>query len=112
MSADMGLELERGEKGESGRILDAARIPEKPYGPKRVAILGGSFAAGVGLGLAIIFLLELRDKSVKKEEEMTKLGLRILGRIPIVVTLEEAQMTKRRRTRHWQLGTTVPVPLP
>jgi succinoglycan biosynthesis transport protein ExoP len=105
MSADMAADLEKRQKSERFTILDPARIPEKPYLPQRGQILGGSFAAGLGLGFLMIFITELQDKSVKKEDELTKVGLRILGRIPMVVTSEEAQMKRRRRMRNWALGT-------
>jgi hypothetical protein len=104
MSADMAADLEKRQKSERFTILDPARIPERPYGPKRAQILGGSFAAGLGLGLLMIFITELRDKSVKKEDELVRVGLRILGRIPMVVTSEEAQMKRRRKMRNWALG--------
>jgi hypothetical protein len=105
MSADMAADLEKRQKSERFTILDPARIPEKPFRPQRGQILIGAFAAGLGLGFLMIFITELRDKSVKKEDELTRLGLRILGRIPMVVTSEEAQMKRRRRMRNWALGT-------
>ncbi len=104
MSADMAADLEKRQKSERFTILDPARMPEKPFRPNRAGILGGGFAAGIGLGLVMIFLCELRDKSVKKEDEVTRIGLRILGRIPMVITTEEAQMMRRRKMRNWALG--------
>jgi polysaccharide biosynthesis transport protein len=105
MSADMAADLEKRQKSERFTILDPARIPEKPFRPVRWQILVGSFAAGMGLGFLMIFITEMRDKSLKKEDELTRMGLRILGRIPMVVTSEEAQMTRRRKMRNWALGT-------
>jgi hypothetical protein len=105
MSADMAADLEKRQKSERFTILDPARIPEKPFRPQRGQILGGAFAAGLGWGLLMIFITELRDKSIKKEDELTRIGLRILGRIPMVVTSEEAQMKRRRKMRNWALGT-------
>jgi polysaccharide chain length determinant protein (PEP-CTERM system associated) len=105
MSADMAADLEKRQKSERFTILDPARIPEKPFRPNRAGILGGGFASGLGFGVFMIFVCELRDKSVKKEDELTRMGLRILGRIPLVVTTEEALGRRRRRMRNWALGT-------
>jgi succinoglycan biosynthesis transport protein ExoP len=105
MSADMAADLEKRQKSERFTILDPARIPEKPFRPNRAGILGGGFASGIGFGVFMIFLCEIRDKSVKKEDELTRMGLRILGRIPLVVTTEESQIRRRRRMRNWALGT-------
>ncbi len=105
MSADMAADLEKRQKSERFTILDPARIPERPFRPKRGQLLGGAFAAGLGLGLFMIIVTELRDKSVKKEDELIRIGLRILGRIPMVVTSEEGQMKRRRIMRNWALGT-------
>ncbi len=105
MSADMAADLEKRQKSERFTILDPARIPEKPFRPNRAGILGGGFAAGLGLGFLMIFISEVKDKSVKKEDELTRVGLRILGRIPMVVTSEEAQMKRRSRMKNWAVGT-------
>ena len=105
LSADMAADLEKRQKSERFTILDPARIPEKPFRPLRGQLLMESLAAGMGLGFLMIFVTELRDKSVKKEEELSRIGLRILGRIPMVVTSEEAQMKRRRKMRNWALGT-------
>lgn len=104
MAADMFTDLEKRQKSERFTILDLAHAPERPYRPNRRLFLTGGFVGGFILGLTMIFLTEWRDQSVKKEEEVGKLGLRILGRIPLVVTAEEFQFRRRNALRNWALG--------
>ncbi len=104
MSADVSTDLEKRQKSERFAILDPARVPEKPFKPNRPAIatLGFLFALALGVGLAL--LTEIRDPSVKKEEEVTSFGLRVLARIPPVVTADELLARRRRALRNWALS--------
>ncbi|HUK31776.1 MAG TPA: hypothetical protein VLV89_11725, partial [Candidatus Acidoferrum sp.] len=68
--AERGTELDETQQGEQFKILDAASLPEKPNFPPRLAITGGGFAGGFALGLGIILLLEMRDKSLRTESDV------------------------------------------
>ena len=56
MDAAIALNLERRQIGEQFRILDPARLPERPDGPNRVrvAILGALVGLAVGLVLVVL----------------------------------------------------------
>jgi uncharacterized protein involved in exopolysaccharide biosynthesis len=46
--------FERGEMGEQFRVIEAARLPERPLGPSRLGVnVLGTFA-GLGLGLVLV----------------------------------------------------------
>lgn len=67
----------------NARIISAAQVPKKPSGPSKVKFLLGGSAAGIVLGLATAFLLDLIDKSVKTLKEARELfGATLLGVIP------------------------------
>ncbi len=104
IAADMFTDLEKRQKSERFTILDQAHAPERPFRPNRRIYQVGSFGVGLMLGLVMVFLMEWRDQSVKKEEEVGKLGLRVLGRIPLVVTAEESQLRRRNLLRNWAYG--------
>jgi polysaccharide chain length determinant protein (PEP-CTERM system associated) len=61
--SQMAGNLERKQQGEQFRILDPARLPEKPFKPNRnnLLILGGFFGLAIGLGLA--WFRESMDRS-------------------------------------------------
>ena len=90
--------LERRQIGEQFKLLDPARMPERPVSPNRPLI--NLIGAGVGLlfGLALVGLKEYRDTTFSTEEDVTRLlGLPVLARIPVMATAFDQQVLKRRR---------------
>jgi uncharacterized protein involved in exopolysaccharide biosynthesis len=81
LSAGMASEMERSEQGEEYTLIEPARIPQRPFKPKRELL----YAAGAFLGLAISVLVVLgirlpKDKVVGEWELGP--GVVILGRVP------------------------------
>ncbi|NOZ60612.1 MAG: polysaccharide biosynthesis tyrosine autokinase [Calditrichaeota bacterium] len=71
------------------RIIDPARANYIPISPKKKMNLILGIIVGLGLGFGITFLLEYFDNSVKSPDEIERMGLSILGTIP-VIQLDEA----------------------
>lgn len=88
--------LERRQIGEQFKILDPARLPEKPYSPDRVRInLIGAISALV-IGVALTALLEYENKTMRTEEDVrAALNLAVLATIPMI--------SRKRLTRRWYL---------
>ena len=83
--AEVAANMERQQKGEQFRILDPARLPDKPQSPDMRKLFLMCVMAGLGLGGGLIFLLEFFDKSVKKLESVpAKLGIPMLVAIPSI----------------------------
>ena len=81
--AEVAANMERQQKGEQFRILDLARLPDKPQSPDMRKLFLMCVMAGLGLGGGLIFLLEFLDKSVKKLESVPKkLGIPLLVAVP------------------------------
>ena len=53
----MSADLERKQQGEQFRVLDPANLPDQPSFPNRPLFALGGLAGGLGLGLAIAFLI-------------------------------------------------------
>jgi len=58
-------------------------LPERPISPNVKLLFLLSIASGLGIGAGVIFLLEIFDSSIRREEQIEKdLGLKILAAIP------------------------------
>jgi polysaccharide chain length determinant protein (PEP-CTERM system associated) len=101
--------LERRQIGEQFKLLDPARMAEKPFSPNRQRInLMGMFA-GLAIGVALVALLEFKDKSFKTDEEvLSVLSLPVLAVVPFMQSAAERQRLFRQRlVLNLGLGSTV-----
>lgn len=97
-SAEMSAGVEQRQIGEQFRILDAARVPERPYSPQRERAIALGLFGGLALGLAIIALLEFRDASFHTPDDVVSvLALPVVAAIPIIRTTAERRQLQRRR---------------
>ncbi len=82
-SAQQAENLERRQKGEQFRIIDPARVPEKPFSPDIPKILLIGLLAGIGGGFGLAFLREQMDRSFHDSGDVEiALGLKVLATIP------------------------------
>jgi polysaccharide chain length determinant protein (PEP-CTERM system associated) len=96
--AKLASNLERRNIGEQFKILDPARVPERPFSPNRMLIDLGGAGAGFALGALLVGLLEYRDTSFKSEQDVIRLlNVRVLALVPIMVSKLDRR-TRRRRT--------------
>jgi succinoglycan biosynthesis transport protein ExoP len=94
----MAANLERRQIGEQFKVVESARLPERPVSPDRVRLnmmgLGGGFA----FGLLLIGLLEYRDTTLKTDDDiLVSLALPVLAVIPTMITTADRRRQKRRR---------------
>jgi len=82
LDADIAVSMERKSKGERFRILDLAKVPQKPVSPDVKKLLMMAVAAGIGLGGGLIFLLDLLDTSLRRPEDIES-----LLKIPVLATI-------------------------
>ncbi|MEQ9373418.1 GumC family protein [Coleofasciculus sp. F4-SAH-05] len=67
----------------NARIISKARVPDRPSGSKKKLILGVGGVAGLMLGVALAFMIDMIDQSVKTVKEAKQLfGYTLLGVIP------------------------------
>jgi polysaccharide chain length determinant protein (PEP-CTERM system associated) len=101
--------LERNQSGEQFKILDQARVPERPYSPNVLKIdMAGAFL-GLAFGLCMVGFLEYRDTSFKTEAEVVQLlQLPVLALVPMMAS-EFERRTRRRRNQIVALAAVVVV---
>jgi polysaccharide chain length determinant protein (PEP-CTERM system associated) len=91
MQAQMAQNLERKQQGEQFRVLDPARIPEKPIKPDRNKILMMGVVLGLAVGFGLAWFRESLDRSFHTVAEVES----YLG-IPVIATLSNLREEKGR----------------
>jgi polysaccharide chain length determinant protein (PEP-CTERM system associated) len=83
--AQQAENLERRQKGEQFKVIDPARIPEKPFKPDIPKILLLGLLLGMGFGFGVAFFREQMDHSFRDAEDLeVTLGFKVLANIPKV----------------------------
>ena len=96
--ADIAASLEQGKKGETFRIIDPARPPERPTGPNRMRLLLVGLVLALGAAGAAVVLAEQVDTSYRRADEVRDTaGVPVLSTIPRIIT--DADRTTARRQR-------------
>ena len=105
----LAANLERRQIGEQFRILDSASLPQRPTNEvKRLAMTFSGAGVGLLLGLALAGLLEYRNSSFEREEDVFgTLELPVLAAIPAMKSVEERRGERRRRLALDVVGVTV-----
>ena len=89
--------LERRQIGEQFKLLDPARLPEKPYSPPRQLLDVVGLFGGIAVGAALIALIEYRDRSFRTEDEVgALLGVSVLAVVPLMQSDRERKQRFRR----------------
>jgi uncharacterized protein involved in exopolysaccharide biosynthesis len=81
--AQQAQNLERRQKGEQFKVIDPARVPEKPMQAKVFRILLGGLLLGMGFGIGMAFLREQMDRSFRDAEDLeATMECKVLANIP------------------------------
>lgn len=96
--SQIAANLERRQIGEQFKILDPARLPERPFSPNRekLYLMGALFALTFGLGLAA--LLEYQDATFRSEDDVVHALM-----LPVIATIPPMTNARQRRQRRRRL---------
>jgi polysaccharide chain length determinant protein (PEP-CTERM system associated) len=95
--SNLAANLERRSIGEQFRVLDPARVPERPFSPDLFMITLGGTAGGLTFGLLLLGFVEYRDSSFKNEGDVSRLcQLPVLASVPLMASAEERRARRRR----------------
>ncbi|MGF1512409.1 MAG: GumC family protein [Elainellaceae cyanobacterium] len=80
------------------RVVSQASVPEYPVGPDRKLYVAAGGLAGILLGIAVAFLLDILDGSVKTVKEAKELlGYTLLGVIPLITESRRPSLLPAKR---------------
>jgi polysaccharide biosynthesis transport protein len=103
--SQMSADLEKRQEGQQFRPVDRPSLPTLPSSPKRVKISLGGAAAGIALGLALAFLMHLKDRSFHSEEDLSqRFSLPLVVGVPLLLTTHEERSRTRKRAFEWVAG--------
>ena len=79
----------------NARVISAATVPKDAASPRKAILLAAGVVAGLLLGVAVAFLLDLTDRSVKTLREARELfGYTLLGVIPTIGRSENTALLR------------------
>lgn len=95
--SNTALDLERLQIGEQFKIVDAARVPDRPVNSVRLQVNAAGLGLGLFVGFAIAALLEFRDTTLRTETDVMEfLSLPVLTVVPFVETTGERRARGKR----------------
>jgi len=95
LAAEQAAALERHQQGEQFRIVDPARVPERPIKPNIKKLLPLIFVLAFGFSGGLAFAIDmLSNKYYDPEEVKSDTGLDILACIPQLLTPKELRQKK------------------
>jgi succinoglycan biosynthesis transport protein ExoP len=100
--SQLSRNLEKNQRGQQFRLVNPPSLPAVPSSPKRMNLSLGAAAAGLSLGLAVAFLIDLQDHSFHSEKELRKhFSPPVVIGMPLLLTPIEARMRRWRKVFEW-----------
>ena len=88
--AETGDTIEALAKGQRISVIEQAIAPREPESPNRPIVAAAGIGGGLVLGLGLVALLELLNRSIRRPVELTtKLGITAFGTLPNIRTRSE-----------------------
>lgn len=98
ISARTRLEVESGQYGTQTEMVSRALEPTTPYRMERMKFALAAVAAGMCLGVGLLFGLEFADRSLRSvEDAYNYLGVPVLGSVPTIESPARVQYRRERR---------------
>lgn len=94
-AAATGERIELTSKGQRITVLRQAVVPREPSSPNRPLIIATGIAAALGIAGALVVLLELMNRTIKRPADLTRaLGITPIATVPYIAT--GGELARRR----------------
>lgn len=94
----LAQDMEQRRKGEQFRVIEPALPSPHPSAPNRRLLIPLTIPFSLGIGLAVMLLLEKTDKSVRSMAEIESMTrIPVVVRIPPIVSARDLEERRRRR---------------
>ena len=106
--SSMATSMELLQQGERFRVLDPPSLPQKPEFPNRLKFCGIGLGIGLALGIMVAGAFEMLDGRLYTAKEIRKLlPAEVIGEIPAIVSVSDAQMARRKLWLGWATAVVV-----
>lgn len=93
LESDIAVNMEKKQKGTKFRVIDRAKLPQKPIAPDVKMIFVMCFAAGIGSGVVLIIGLDFVSNAVKQPEEVENtFEMPLLAIVPKIMTSKDRML--------------------
>ena len=94
----MAANLERRQIGEQFKVIDPARVPERPFSPNRPQLNMIGMTVGLVLSIMLVAVLEYRDKTFRTDHDVAQLlSVPVLAVVPLMRSASEQKWAFRKR---------------
>ncbi len=91
-NAGLAGDLVSQQESEQFRVYDPPSLPDRPSFPKKLYFVGGGLGGGLALGVAILYLIAISDKSMHTERDVElALKLPVLALVPVLKVLTQGK---------------------
>ena len=106
--SSMATSMELLQQGERFRVVDAPSLPQRPEFPNRLKFCGMGLGIGLALGVVVAGAFEMFDGRLHNAKEIRKLlPAEVIGEIPAIVNVSDAQMARRKLWLGWATAAVV-----
>jgi capsular polysaccharide biosynthesis protein len=77
------------QRAERLSLVEPANLPDRPYSPNRLLLIGAGAAGGLVLGLLLALGLEFINRPVRSPRQLEQLGLPVIGIVPLIKTKQQ-----------------------
>jgi len=77
------------QRAERLSLVEPANLPDRPFSPNRLMLIGAGSAGGLMLGFLLALGLEFINRPVRSPRQLEQLGLPVIGIVPLIKTKQQ-----------------------